>query len=292
MKYTIENDFLRAEISSIGAELVSLISKADGTEYIWQGDEKYWTGHAPVMFPICGRLSQAKYTYQGKEYEMGGHGFARHSEFELTSARGEEITLTLKSNDKTRECYPFEFIFNITFSLNGRVLTVKHKVLNTDTKELIFSVGGHPAFNVPLSQGEAFEDYYVEFDRVCDAVRLTFSEACLCDKRDPVFTQGGTKRISLRHDLFDDDAIFLYNTSKKITLASEKGKRGVCMSFNDFKYLGLWHKPKSDAPYLCIEPWCGIPDDDGGIGDLSAKREMIHLPCGYSFANSYKVEIK
>lgn len=291
MKYLIENDFLRAEISSLGAELVSLINKSNDTEYIWQGDEKYWTGHAPVMFPICGRLCQGKYTYEGKAYELGGHGFARHSEFELTSASNDKITLTLKSNEQTKALYPFDFVFNITFALKNKTLTVSHNVSNLDNKNLIFTVGAHPAFNVPLGEGN-FEDYFVEFDKSCDAIRLTFSEACLCDKKDPLFRQGGTKRIDLKHDLFDDDAIFLYNTAKKITLASEKSKKSVTLYFNDFKYLGLWHKPKSDAPYLCIEPWCGIPDDDGQIGDLNDKREMIKLPSGYSFSNSYKIEIK
>ena len=292
MKYSIENEFLRAEISSLGAELTSLVLKEDGCEYIWQGDEKYWTGHAPVMFPICGRLSQAKYTYRGKQYELGGHGFARHSEFELSACSSDKITPTLKSNESTRAVFPLEFIFSITFSLKGKALDISHRVINTGDDELIFSVGGHPAFNVPLSKGDSFEDYYVEFDKKCEAIRLSFSEACLCDKKDPVFAQGGTKRIDLKHDLFDDDAIFLYNTSKKITLASEKSTKSVCVSFDKFKYLGLWHKPKTDAPYLCIEPWCGIPDDDGPIGDLEAKRDMIHLPVGYSFSNAYKIEIK
>lgn len=292
MKYSVENEFLRAEIDSLGAELCSLVLKEDGCEYIWQGDEKYWTGHAPVMFPICGRLYQGKYTYRGTTYEMGGHGFARHSEFELTGASNEKITLTLIANETTLACYPFKFRFDVTFSLRGKTLKIGYKVTNTDTNELIFSVGGHPAFNVPLSKGEKFEDYYVQFDRACDAVKLSFSEACLCDKKDPLFTQGGTKRIDLSHDLFDDDAIFLYNTSKKISLCSEKSKKGVTLYFKGFKYLGLWHKPKSDAPYLCIEPWCGIPDDDGVPCDLESKREMIHLPKGYSFSNSYKIEIK
>ena len=291
MIYTIQNDFLSAKISSLGAELVSLVSKDTDTEYIWQGDERYWTGQSPIMFPICGRLAQGKYKYEGNIYEMGGHGFARKSEFDLNACGDNEITFSLSSNKQTRAQYPFEFTFYVTYSLKGKTLTVKYKVVNKDNKELIFTVGAHPAFNVPLGEG-TFEDYYVEFNKSCDAVRLTFSEACLCDKRDPIYTLGGTKRIPLRHDLFDDDAIFLYNMAKKITLASDKSKRSVTMSFDDFKYLGLWHTPKKDAPYICIEPWCGIPDDDGDVSELTSKREMIHLPIGYSFDSSYKIEVK
>ena len=291
MTYTIQNEFLSAKISSLGAELTSLVSKSDNVEYIWQGDEKYWAGQSPIMFPICGRLSQGKYKLGGKLYEMGGHGFARKSEFDLTACSDSEITLCLVSNDATRAQYPFEFAFYVTFSLKGKTMFVKYKVINKDEKELIFTVGAHPAFNVPLGEG-SFEDYYVEFGKSCDAVRLTFSEACLCDKKDPIYSKGGTKRIPLTHDLFDDDAIFLYNTAKKITLASEKSKKSVTMSFDGFKYLGLWHTPKKDAPYVCIEPWCGIPDDDGDIGELDQKREMMRLPIGYTFNTSYKIELK
>ena len=291
MTYTIQNEFLSAKISSLGAELTSLVSKSDNVEYIWQGDEKYWAGQSPIMFPICGRLSQGKYKLGGKLYEMGGHGFARKSEFELAACSDNEITLCLVSNDATRAQYPFEFALYVTFTLKGKAMVVKYKVINKDEKELIFTVGAHPAFNVPLGEG-SFEDYYVEFGKSCDAVRLTFSEACLCDKKDPIYSKGGTKRIPLSHDLFDDDAIFLYNTAKKITLASEKSKKSVTMSFDGFKYLGLWHTPKKDAPYVCIEPWCGIPDDDGDIGEFDQKREMMRLPIGYTFNTSYKIELK
>ena len=239
MNYSIENNFLKATISSKGAELISLVLKSDMCEYIWQGDEKYCTGHSPIMFPICGRLCQGKYRYLKNTYELGGHGFARHSEFDLSAAKNDEITLTLKSSDATRAVYPFDFIFNVTFSLSGSSIVIKYKVVNTDNKDIIFSVGGHPAFNVPLGGEGSFEDYYVEFDSSCDAVRLSFTPNCLCDERDPIFTQGGTKRINLKHDLFDDDAIFLYNTSKKASLKSDVSKKSVSLYFDNFKYISF-----------------------------------------------------
>ena len=292
MTYRIENEFLVAEIAELGAELVSLKLKDDGCEYIWQGDEKYWTGHAPIMFPICGRLIDGKYTYRGKSYELGCHGFARHTKFSLVGAKNDEITLSIKSDDSTREIYPFEFIFTVTFSLVGKALSVKYNVKNTDSRELIFTLGGHPAFNVPLTSGEKFEDYYIEFARECDATVLSMNDKCFCDGNDKLFTQGGTKRIDLRHSLFDIDAIFLYNTAKKASLLSNKSKKGVTLTFDNFKYMGLWHKPQSDAPYICIEPWCGSPDFAGEVGDLEAKADMIHLPVGYSYSTKYKIEVK
>ena len=128
MTYRIENEFLVAEIAELGAELVSLKLKDDSCEYIWQGDEKYWTGHAPIMFPICGRLIDGKYTYRGKSYELGCHGFARHTNFSLVGAKNDEITLSIKSDDSTREIYPFDFIFTVTFSLVGKALNVKYSI--------------------------------------------------------------------------------------------------------------------------------------------------------------------
>lgn len=292
MNYTIENEFLKVIISELGAEITSIKLKEDGCEYIWQGDEKYWTGHAPNMFPICGRLVDGKYTYRGKEYELGCHGFARHSVFSLCAAKDDEITLMLKSNEETRKIYPFDFVFTITFMLKGKSLNVKYKVINTDTEEIIFSVGAHPAFNVPLTDSEKFEDYYIEFGKKCDAVRLGLSERCFCDGNDQLFTQGGTDRINLEHSLFDNDAIFLYNTSKTASLCSTKSKKSVTLTFSNFKYVGLWHKPKSDAPYICIEPWCGCPDFEGTDGMLEHKSDMIKLAPSYSFSSSYKIEIK
>ena len=292
MNYTIENEFLRARIDERGAELVSLVSKNDDCEYIWQGDEKYWTGHSPIMFPICGRLIDGKYTYKGKEYELGCHGFARHSDFALYSVKGDEITLCLKSSKETKEIYPFDFALYVTFSLKGNALTTSYKVVNTGETELIFTLGAHPAFNVPLSKGEKFEDYYIEFAHECDAITLSMNDKCFLDGKDALYSGNDIKRIDLRHSLFDIDAVFLYNTAKKVSLLSEKSKKSVTLTFNNFKYLGLWHKPQSDAPYVCIEPWCGSPDLAGGVGDIENKPDMMRLPCGYSYSNKYKIEVK
>ena len=291
MIYAIENDYLKAKVSDTGAELVSLTSKIDGCEYIWQGDEKYWTGHAPIMFPICGRLYEGKYTYKGKEYKMNIHGIVRHENFMLKSASASEVTLEYTSNDKTKDIYPFDFIFDVTFRLESASLEVRFDIKNTGDKELIFAVGGHPAFNVPLASNGKFEDWYLEFGKECNALRVDFSPNCLCTGEDKPFSENGVKRINLTHDLFDKDAIFLYNVDKKITLASKISKKSVTMRFNGMKYIGIWHKPKSDAPYVCIEPWTSIPAYEGKTDDLETKDGMTHLPCGYSYRNAFKIDL-
>ena len=292
MVYSIKNSFMEVCINGKGAEIVSIVNNETFREYIWQGDEKYWMGHAPVMFPICGRLYKGKYKYTRKNYEMPNHGIARASTFRVTAAKNDELTLTLQANEETLAKYPFNFRLDITFKLTDNCLEVIHTVKNEDKKELIFTLGGHPAFNVPLNDEFQFEDYYVEFDKECDAMRVDFSPACFCTKDDKLYNGGSVKRIDLKHELFDDDAIFLYNTDKRITLKSDKSEESVTLSFDNMKYIGLWHAPKTDAPYLCIEPWCGIPANEGVVDDLETKEEMMHLPTGFTFSNSYKIEIQ
>ena len=291
MIYTIKNELLTVEISSLGAELQS-IKTNDGCEYLYQGNPEFWSGRAPIMFPICGRFYSGKYTYLGKEYEMGSHGFARHSEFEMTSYNEDAVTLTLTENEETKKSYPFNFRFDVTFSLKGNKLFVDYKVTNTDQKTLIFALGGHPAFNVPISDGLKFEDYSVEFDTPCDAIKVELSKACFCTYEDKIYTQGGTKTINLTHDLFDNDAIFLYNVPKKITLSSPLDTRAVTVRFDKMKYVGLWHATGKAAPYVCIEPWNSIPSKDGEVDNLLTKREMIHLEKGYVHKTGFSIEIK
>lgn len=291
MEYIIQNDCLTVSVSDIGAELMS-VKTADGHEYLWQGDEKYWAGRAPIMFPICGRLYNGEYTYLGKTYTLPNHGFARKSKFELKSVSKSLVTLELSANEETRSVYPFDFVFDVTFSLKDSCLDVKYEVKNTDTKELIFSVGGHPAFNAPLDNGLAFEDCYVEFAKSCEALRVDFSPACFLTHQDKLYNPQGTKRIDLRHDLFDNDAIFLYNVAKEVKLGSDKTQRSVTMRFDGMKYIGLWHAVKTDAPYVCIEPWTSVPATEGKVDNLLTKEEMIHLPVGYTYKNGYSVTIK
>lgn len=292
MNYIIENESLMVSVSTLGGELMSIKSKDNGIEYLWQGDKKYWGGRAPNMFPICGRLWDGKYTYLGKEYTMPNHGIARSSELALVDKKNDEITLSLVANEQTKEKYPFDFEYQINLKLVKNTLAVTYIVKNLDTKELIFAVGGHPAFNVPINNEGDFRNYFVQFEDECNALRVDFSKECFCTHNDKYYTQGGVKRINLDHSLFDDDAIFLYNTSKKITLGTSLNDHSVTLSFPKMKYVGLWHAPKTDAPYICIEPWSSIPATHGVVDDLLTKEQMNHLPSGYTYKNTYTITIQ
>ena len=203
MLYTIENSEIRVQISDMGAELQSICLKADGSEYLWQGDKTFWSGRAYNLFPICGRLSEGKYTYAGKTYEMNLHGFARKT--------GVRTTFIVK---------------------------------NLDERTMIFAVGGHPGFQVPLTKGEAFEDYYLEFDCPKPARAIVMSPTCYTTRATEPFALEGGKILPLRHDLFDNDAIVLQDMCKAITLKSKKSSKEVRLEYPDMNYLGLWHAPK------------------------------------------------
>lgn len=277
MTYSIENQKIKATFSSQGAELISLINKEDGSEYLWQGDAKYWTGHAYNLFPICGRLTDGKYTYDGKTYEMNLHGFARKTEIPVTKQEDTKITFTLEADENTLAIYPFKFKLEIAYSLCRNALTTSFTVKNNDDKVMYFALGGHPGFNVPLAGEGCFEDYYIEFDEKANPEKLCMSDTCYYLGKNEKFTEIDNSVIPLKHSLFDNDAVFLHNIPKAATLKNKVGNRSVRVEYPDMQYLGLWHAPKTEAPYVCIEPWYSIPADDKKIDELTAKREMMTL---------------
>ena len=286
---TIENEKLVVDINQLGAEVFSIRSKDSNTEFLWQGDKKYWGGRAPVLFPICGRLFEGKYTYKGKEYEMELHGFARKSEFSINKIASDEIEFTLVSNEKTKQIYPFDFELKISFKLDDNNLIKTMKVTNTGNETMPFAFGGHPGFNVPVYEGEKFEDYYIEFPS--DTLdKIIMSDRCLYLNKTEKYSLID-KRIQLKHNLFDNDALFFEMKDASVKLKSKKSSFELEVSFNDMTCLGLWHMPKTDAPYVCIEPWHGVPADDGVIDNLMTKRQMIHLDSGASYTNTYKIKI-
>lgn len=292
MIYYIENENLRVGISDLGAELMSIVKKADNCEYLWQGNPEYWAGRACNLFPICGRLTEGKYTYDGKTYEMQLHGFARKSTFKVTGKDDASISFTLTSNADTLAIYPFEFEFTVSYALDGDTVSMGFNVANHGQSKMYFALGGHPGFNVPLCEGESFEDYYIEFGSECAPKSLVLSETCYYLNKMTPFALDNGRSFNLRHSLFDNDAIFLHGMAKDVTLKSRKSDKQVHVSYPDMKYLGFWHKPKSDAPYVCIEPWSSVPADHDVIDDLRTKREMMTLEPGGSYKTSIGITIK
>ncbi len=277
MIYSIQNDKIRAAVSSRGAELYSAF--CNGCEYIWQADPEYWGSHAPILFPICGRLFEGKYTYKNKTYEMILHGFARQMEFELVEHTDNRVTLKIESNEQTKQIYPFDFELFVTYTVTDNVLTTSAKIINTG-KELLFAAfGGHPGFRTPLGRGN-FEDCYLEFGEACSPCQLVLSENCLnTGETKPLALENG-KIIHLTHSLFDNDGIFMKGHADSVTLRSTADSHSVTLDCNDMPYLGIWQTSHSDAQFICIEPWCGLPAFEGETDDISTKNDMFKIGVG------------
>ena len=290
MIYEIRNESLKVRVSTLGGELMSV--QKDGVEYLWQGDPAFWSGRAYNLFPICGRLTEGKYTYRGETYKMDLHGFVRKSELELYAQTENSIAFRLRPNAEISEIYPFDFTYRVFYTLEGNTLKIRYRVRNKGFKPLIFSVGGHPGFNLPLEEGLKFEDYRLEFACEKPAKALVMSPTCfVTDKREPFALEKG-RILPLRRDLFDNDAIVLEDMCRKVKLCSDKGKRSVTVDFPDMKYLGIWHAPKKAAPYVCIEPWTSIPSTDGEVDDLERKADMEKLESMEIYRNEWSITLE
>ena len=281
MYYAIENELLSAEINSMGAELHSLKSKKSGFEYLWQGNPDIWYGQSPVLFPIIGRLLDDKYRYEGREYTLQKHGFARKKEFTLVSCEGAKAVFSLKDSPETLEMYPFEFELRITFELDGGSLKVSHQVFNNSGKDMYFSLGAHPGFNCEIGDYLEFEENETLRTEKIDTDAYRIPETF------PVLDN--SKKIVITKDIFNDDALILPGVkSKKVTLKSDKHKRQVEFTLGSPTYLGIWAKP--GAPYVCIEPWFGVNDNREKKDSISQKEGIVKLGAGDCFTQKWEAK--
>lgn len=287
---TIQNEAMSVQVNLVGASLWSM-KDAEGTEYLWQGDEKYWGDRAPVLFPYIARLTDGKYILNDHEYRMDIHGFAKDSVFEVVKQTDSEITLKIRDTDETYVQYPYQYVFEITYKLEGNRLDVIFHVENRDIKTMYFGVGGHPGFNVPLQDSEAFEDYYLEFIGEGEARKELFSEDCFVLSQTEKFPLFEGNKLPLKHDLFDNDAIILSNMPKKIALKSRNGRKAIYVEYQDMNYLGLWHWPKTDAPYICIEPWSSLPSRKNVVEDFAKQENLMKLESGAMTDKRWSIEI-
>ena len=286
MLYHIENEFLHVSVSSRGAELMNIRSAA-GTEYLWQGDPAYWSDRALNIFPYVARLTNGSYTYRGRTYQLPIHGFAPAAEFTVTEQTGDSMTFTLESCPEYYEMYPFLFRFSIRYYLEASTLHVEMKVENLDEKTMHFGLGGHPGINVPMEEGLSFEDYFLEFPD-CQLRRVEFTPACfITGKEEPFPLEGG--RLPLHHNMFDDDAIVLKGVPGKVTLRSEKGSRAVTLIAPDLPVYGFWHMPKTDAPYICLEPWSSLPSRQDVVEDLETQPDLVALDAGKTYVTVWSL---
>jgi galactose mutarotase-like enzyme len=287
MTTIIKSDLLTATINDKGAELTSL-KGPDGTEYLWQAKKEVWPRHAPVLFPIVGRLKNNKYFYEGNEYELGQHGFARDMKFHRETASGNSCSYRLSSSDETLKNYPFEFILQISYTLTGNTLQTEYIVHNPAAHTLIASIGAHPGFRCPLGQDENYDDYYLEFER--DTLMQTPLENGLrAGKTHELKLK--SRKLKLTTELFDNDALVFENSQiNTVSLKSVRSSRSVKLNCKGWPYFGVWAK-KGNHEFICLEPWYGITDNANTTGELPHKDGMHFIEGGEDFKCAFSVTL-
>ena len=294
MIYTISNEKLTVKIDSYGAELSSIKKNGSDIEYLWQGDERSWASRASVLFPFIGRLKDKKYIYDGAEYSINSHGFARKMEFDVEDSGESYITFFIKDNIDTLKEYPFNFKFSITYSLDGNRIVKEQHIENLSNGSMLYEVGGHDGYNIAIYDGEAMSDYYFKFNDNVKLDTYAFDEnLMLAKEKKDVRTNNGILDISM--ELFKDDALVLTFDDEKdrtVSLCNKSGEYNIQVDFGQCKYLGLWTRYLDyETKFVCIEPWTSLPDCAFLDYSFDNKIDVRKLDKGESETISYTITI-
>lgn len=277
---TLKNTALSVNISELGAEIISIT--VDGKERLWDGDPAFWSGTAPVLFPICGGLPNDRFTYNGKEYTMPKHGFARQQNFKVEKLNDLSATFLLESNPETLKMYPWDFEFRITYSLMNKRIKIDYDIKNLSEDTMYASVGAHEAHACP----GGIEDYDIIFERNETLNSCGLEGNLISNELIPVIKD--TDTLPLYEKYFEIDAlIFKDLKSRSAKLRNRKTGESLTVEFNGFDYLLLWTKPK--AEYICIEPWTGIPPMVNSGCDITEKEGITAIEKRSSFSRSHSI---
>ncbi len=288
MKIKITSGENYAVLGLDGAMLNSL--NKNNTEYLWQGDAKYWAGQAPVCFPITGVLPNGEMEAFGKRCTMKRHGVARINPFEVLEQHKNSVTFVQRSDENTKRDFPFDYELKIKYTINGDTVTNEYIVTNTGEDKLPFVIGGHPAFNCPLSNGEKFEDYKVVFDKnITKPCLRPNHHTGLVNVFEKFDEMHGGDTLSLVHELFEEkDALIFENCeAKSATLIGKSGK-GVKIEFQDMNNLLIW-SAVGNAPFVALEPWTGLASCNDEDGLFEHKRGMTVLEKDETASFKFKI---
>lgn len=277
----ISNAILKATINTFGAELISLVK--NNKNYIWKIDETYWNKTSPVLFPIVGRLINDSYSFNGEKYQLPRHGFARNMEFSFDKKSDSQVVFELNESEETKINYPFDFKLLITYTLIENELVIEYFVRNQSDEVLPFSIGAHPAFAI----SDKFENYSLQFNAADTFETHHLENESFNGKT--TLVEKNNNAIALNYNLFEKDALVFKQLKSNEVVLKNKDKSILKVNFDHFPYLGIW--TKENAPFLCIEPWCGLADHANHNGNLEEKEGMNHLPAGEDFLRAIRIEI-
>lgn len=293
---SISNGSLTASIDTMGAQLMSL--QKGESEYLWQGDANWWPRRAPILFPIVGVLKDSKAESAEGTISLARHGLARLNQFEVVEQSTSSVTLQLKSTEETRKAYPYDFELKLIFSVAGDTLTQTYEVTNPANVVLPFTLGAHPAFNIPIPGVEAssLDQYHLSFTRSWTSYGPSITDEGLCDYTTPQKLIVDSDTLHLSWELIDrEKTITLENVpDRRITLTANvdatSETHGIQMDFEGFDYLGIWSVAPG-CPFVALEPWCGIADTVDCDGIFEHKPGMISLVPGQSIAKTMNIRV-
>lgn len=295
--FTLENDDLLVTVDRMGAELTRIYDKKAGRDVLWSASPAVWDRHAPILFPFIGKSYEGKYHHQEKEYDIPAHGFARDMEFEPMLCDMDECWFRLKDTPETFDKYPFHFELEVGHRLEGRTLSVMWKVTNPDSGELLFMLGGHPAFQVP--EGNTIYDYTFEFNKTGKMAGCFQDSIHYLAPDENGFQAAGLQgdlklengRVPLTKGFFDTALTYIFDKAQvgSVSLLLD-GKPYVTLQCDDFPYLGVWTMEETH-PFVCLEPWYGICDTPGYTGELKDRAGVVALPGWQSWKKSYAIMI-
>ncbi|TNE52988.1 MAG: aldose 1-epimerase family protein [Bacteroidetes bacterium] len=286
----LENDGLRVQIKTLGAELKEIFDKSKQKQILYQGNTPFWNRSAPVLFPIVGKLKNNQYTVGANMFEMGQHGFARDREFNLCEQGENYVRFSLSWDEVSKELYPFRFELFIEYLLEEQGIRVKYAVENKDERPILFSIGAHPAFLCPISAEEVFSDYQIRFPKDLHLKRhlLDQSSGLYSGETEEMDIPEGI--LELNEELFEKDAlVFKKLNSEQVFLERKDGSNSLRFDFPEFPYFAIWKKP--GAPFICLEPWFGLADHQSHEGKLEEKEGILHLEAGKSFSCEHQIHL-
>ncbi|EQF22824.1 aldose 1-epimerase family protein [Clostridioides difficile CD160] len=286
----LQNEKLIIESNSSGAELTKIFSKEYNKDILWNGNKKYWGRQSPILFPIVGKLFDNETIIEENLYSMTQHGFARDMEFEIVDKGDTFISYKLIDNESTLKKYPYSFQLIINYTLNNDSINIEWIVKNTDSKDIFFSIGGHPAFNIPFFEQNAFSKYHLEFKRRNDVEKINLNGSFT----DDITFIGDLKNLQLNPELFKNDAL-IYTNIDEVSICNNDGSKYITLSMLDFPLVGIWtpyySESNSTAPFLCIEPWYGLADSMYSNKIYKDKKFINKLSKGKVFTASYSINI-
>lgn len=287
--HILQNNFISATFKTKGAELVSL--KSDSIEYIWQANPNVWGKHAPILFPIIGKLKDDEYTYKGKKYAMQKHGFSRHSDFKVVEKTATNILFEQITTPEIKSTYPFEFILQVEYRLSKSSLRTEYRVKNPSNKEdLYFSIGAHTAFSCPFEVGQNRSEYQLVFDKKAAPKSQSIVDGLYTEKAIQHFTEDGI--LNLPDTIFNDDALtFNPNPFSKVTFVHQPThKKYLSITFKNYPYLGIWSM-NNTSRFICIEPWHGIADAVDTNKEFTQKEGIVKLLPKEEFSCDFVIEV-